>query len=91
MYLKYRIEFFRKNWKLCIHLLLRTSRFGVNNEWWSSFPSYYFGDPWWKIIINILTIRPIILNYKMAKYRAIDLHFLSGDTVKKLGWKYKEH
>ena len=87
MHLKYRIEFFRKNWKICIHLLLRTSRFGVNNEWWSSFRSIYFGDPLWKIIMNILTVRPIIHNYKAAKYRAIKLGFLHPDTVQKLGWK----
>jgi hypothetical protein len=88
--LKYRIEFLRKNWKLCIHLLFRTKRFGVNNEWWSLFPSFYFGDPWWKIVINIIMIKPIVRNYKTAKLRAIKLGFLHPDTVKKLRWEYKE-
>ena len=36
-----------QNWKLILHLLFRTYRFGVNNEWWSKFPSI-FGLPVWK-------------------------------------------
>ena len=87
MYFRYRIIFFCENWKLCIHLLLRTSRFGVNNEWWSFFPSAYFGDSLWKIMMNIITIRPILRNYRAGKYRAVTLGFLPPDMVRKLGWK----
>jgi hypothetical protein len=65
--------------------LLKTRRFGVNNERWSNFPSL-FGDPWWKIIKNILTIYPLIDNYRAAKFRA-KIGFLHPDTVEKLGWK----
>lgn len=84
MHIKYKLEYFFKNWRLCIHLLLRTKRFGVNGEKWSSFPSI-FGQPTWKIILSVLTIRPIIFNYKMMKYRA-GLGFVHPDTLKKLGW-----
>ena len=86
MYFKYRIKFFCENWKLCIHLLLKTRRFGVNNEWWSSFPSC-FGDPLWKITINVIRIYPIVYSYKLAKVRAAKLGSLHPDTIKKLGWK----
>jgi len=85
MHLKYKLEYFFKNWRLCVHLLLRTKRFGVNGEWWSSFPSI-FGHPTWKIILNVFKIYPIIRNYKAVKYRATKLGFLHPDTVKKLGW-----
>jgi len=83
-YLKFRINYFLKNWKLCLHLLLRTKRFGVNNEWWSSFDSI-FGWPIWKIIRGILLIRPIIDNYKSMKFRA-RIGFINLETLKKLGW-----
>lgn len=88
MHLKYKLEYFFKNWRLCIHLLLKTRRFGVNGEWWSSFPSFYFGNPLWKIIINILMIYPIIYNYRAMRYRA-RLGFVHPSTLKKLGWDNK--
>jgi hypothetical protein len=69
---------------MVIHLLLRTKKFGVNGEWWSSFPSI-FGWSTWKIVLGILTIHPIIFNYKMMKYRA-KIGFVHPDTLKKLGW-----
>lgn len=34
----------RRQWKLFAHLLFRTYHFGVNNEWWVSWPSR-FGLP----------------------------------------------
>ncbi len=91
MYLKYKLEYFLKNWRLGIHLILRTKRFGVNGKWWSSFPSFYFGDPTRRIILNVLMIYPIIFNYKMMKYRAVSLGFLHPDTVRKLGWDKRKH
>lgn len=86
MHIRGKLEFLRENWKLCIHLLFRTRRFGVNNEWRSSFDSYYFGDSLWRIVLNILMCVPIIRNYRSAKYRAIKLGFLHPDTRKKIGW-----
>ncbi len=86
MYFKYRIKFLRENWKLCIHLLLKTRRFGMNNKRWSSFPSC-FGDSLWKIAINMIRMYPIARNYKLVKIRATKLGALHPDTVEKLGWK----
>lgn len=83
-HLKFRVEYFFKNWKLCVHLLIRTNRFGVNNEWWCRFDSM-FGWPVWQIILGIIMIRPIVDNYKMMKYRA-RIGFVSLETLRKLGW-----
>ncbi|MFX0136531.1 MAG: hypothetical protein ACFFDN_23025 [Candidatus Hodarchaeota archaeon] len=58
-----------KNWKLIIHLLFRTYRFGVNNERWSPFPSI-FRLPWsqrWHLI----------LRYKEMRFRACECFFIS--------------
>jgi len=57
-----------KNWKLVIHILFRTYRFGVNNSWWSDFDSL-FGLPWksrWHLIRE----------YKMARFRACECYFV---------------
>lgn len=63
------IKYLFANWKLVFHLLLRTKRFGVNNEWWSEFDSI-FGWSNKEKIIAILTIKPIITNYKMMIIRS---------------------
>jgi hypothetical protein len=78
------IKFFREYWKEGIHLLFRTKRFGVNNEWWSSFDSMY-GFPTREILFSILKIKPIIFNYRMMKLRA-ECGFLPKDVTKKIGW-----
>lgn len=83
-HLKFIIRFFFANWKMCIHLLIRTKRFGVNNEWWGLFDSL-FGWPMWKIIFGILTVRPIIDNYRSMKFRA-KIGFVHPDTLRNLGW-----
>ena len=66
---KYMFKFFINNWKMVIHLLFHTKRFGVNNEWWSK------GDSLWgwstkQKIWGLLTIKPLIHNYKMMIYRS---------------------
>lgn len=38
------LKYYKKNWKIFLHLLLRTKRFGVNNEWWNHYDSI-FGLP----------------------------------------------
>jgi len=43
-YWKIRIRYSTENWKLVIHLLFRTYRFGVDNKWWNEFDSI-FGLP----------------------------------------------
>lgn len=60
---------FIKNWKLIIHLLLGTKRFGVNNRWSEGFdsiftrPMFGFGygiiiRPWvWKGFYKVIRLR----------------------------------
>lgn len=76
-----RIKFFLKNWKLGIHLIFRTKRFGVNNKWWSSFDSI-FGWSNKKKLKAIFTIRPLIDNYKGMKFRARDCHFMTDESYR---------
>lgn len=84
---KFKFSYFLQNWKLGVHVLIGTRYFGVNNEWWSPFPSSCFGEPLWRICWNVITIFPIIRRYRAMKYRSVELGFLRSDTVEKLGWK----
>lgn len=81
-----RTRYMLDNWKIFIHLLFRTKRFGVNNHWWNYFDSG-FGLPWYKIIIRILLIYPLFETYTEIKFRAIACSFLSEKTNKLIGWK----
>lgn len=85
MYIKNKFNYFFSNWKQCIHILFRTKYFGVNNEWWSSFPSL-FGWSIWKIAWSIIVIKPLLRNYREIKIRS-RIGFVHPDTLKKLGWK----
>ncbi len=85
MDIKFTIKFFRENWKQGVHLIFRTKKFGVNNNWWCGYNSI-LGWPTSKIIISILTVKPIYDNYLMMKFRAAACHALSEETNKKLGW-----
>lgn len=76
---KPKLNYCLKNWKIGIHLLFRTKRFGVNNEWWSKFDSI-FGVSIGQILWDTVRIWPIIRNYKMMKFRVIKLHFMSTAT-----------
>jgi len=77
-----RIKYFFKHWKIGIHLISHTKRFGVNNQWWSTFDSM-FGWSNRKRIVNILKIRPMIENYKHMKLRAGTMcHFLTDKDYK---------
>ena len=62
-------KYMRGEWKLVFHLLFRTKRFGVNNQKWSSFDSMY-GWTARERFINILKVKPIIMNYKMMFVRS---------------------
>ena len=76
------VLFVLKNWKLIVHLLLGTSRFGVNNQWTSSFGSILARrEP--------LTLESVIQRYRLAKIRATDLGFLHPETCYQLGWMSK--
>ena len=74
--------YFRAHWKQTIHILLGTYKFGVNNKWWSFFPSI-FGIPFYK-----RTPRRMWVNYKGAKFRALHCHFVSTETAKRIFPKY---
>lgn len=67
---KKKILYIKKNWKLIIHLLFSTHRFGVNNAWWSDFDSM-FGKPW-----HTLSFSQIIQNYKAMRFRSLACHFV---------------
>lgn len=59
------------NWKLFTHVLFRTYRFGVNNEWWSRYDSL-FGLPYskrWHLVEN----------YRMARFRSVACHFIGPE------------
>ena len=73
------IVFIIKNWKLVVHLLLGTSRFGVNNRQHSEFTSIFARK-------EKLTLKLIIWNYKRAKVRAL-CGFLTKEECDNLGWK----
>lgn len=77
-----KLLYIKKNWKLIIHLLFRTKRFGVNNEWRVNFDSF-FGVPVYRMMLDIITIVPILRNYRMMRYRA-QLGFISEETYKAL-------
>lgn len=84
-----RLKFFFKNWKIGVHLLFKTKRFGVNNKWWSDFNSI-FG---WKnrdIIKGILKIKPVINNYKEMQYRSGACHFMTDKEFKLAFGRSKE-
>lgn len=76
-----RIKYLLEHWKIGVHLLFRTKRFGVNNKWWSNFDSL-FGWSNRKKLQAILSIKPIIDNYKGMKFRAGALHFTSDGEYK---------
>lgn len=84
------ITYFVQNWKLGVHLLFRTRRFGVNNKWTAPFDSL-FGVSRKRIICDILTVRPILRNHKMMRFRAIECGFVPGEESRML-WpgRYRE-
>jgi len=82
---KKHLKFYHKNWKIFLHLLFRTKRFGVNNKKWEEFDSP-FGLPTRQIIWRIIRIRPLIEEYKMIKFRAVACHFMTDEEKSLMGW-----
>lgn len=78
-----RLKYILKHWKLGVHFLFRTYRFGVNNEWWSDFNSL-FGS------FSLKTKFSICNNWKFMKFRAGACHFLSDGSYKLLFGKSKD-
>jgi len=80
------MKYIIKNWKMGVHLILRTKRFGVNNKWWNDFDSIWgWNIP--KILLSIIKIKPIIENYKSMRTRATYLHFMSNEEKEKMSWE----
>jgi len=79
------ILYYKKNWKMFVHLLFRTKRFGVNNKWWNDYDSI-FGLPTLKIIMRIITIKPIIVEMTKIKFRIVACHFITDDEKNIIGW-----
>jgi len=80
--------YIKKHWKIGIHLLLQTKKFGVNNDWWFRGISIFGSIPSWKILTNLILVHPIIRNYKAMKNRAIYLGFMHPDEVRILWDKH---
>lgn len=73
-----RLRFFAQHWKLGVHLLFRTRRFGVNDRAWVSFDSM-FGVSKRRILCDVLRVKPIIDNWKRMKFRAKAAYFVSDE------------
>jgi hypothetical protein len=81
---KVRFAFAQQYWKLAIHLIFKTQRFGVNNAWWSAHPS----SIGWTVsqrILGIVTIMPIVRNYQSMVVRST-LGWLPVDDCDQLGF-----
>ena len=61
-------KYFLLHWKLGLHLILKTRRFGVNNVWWSPFPSLW-GQSLLGIWFNVIAIFPLLRSYRAVKMR----------------------
>jgi len=75
----YKIKYFNENWKMIIHLLFGTYRFGVNNELWCQYNSM-FGIPWRKRFIP----SKIKYRYEGMRFRAIACYFIPKDKAEKI-------
>ena len=82
---KAKLTYIKANWKLGVHLTLRTKRFGVNNKWWCSFDSI-FGIRNRRIILNILLVWPVYQSYKFMKIRAVGCCLMAPEERKMMGW-----
>ena len=82
-----RMKWICRHWKLIVHLLLKTNRFGVNNQWASNFDSIMGGWTNWQRIFAILMVKPVWKNYQYAKLRATACGFLTREECELMGWK----
>ena len=74
------VIFLIRNWKLVVHLLLGTKRFGVNNQRWVGFDSMFARE-------SKLTPILVIRNYRMVEFRATACGFLTREECRSLGWR----
>ncbi len=74
-----RIKYIYSNWKLGVHLISRTKRFGVNNKWCSNFDSL-FGISFTNKI-KLLYPRNFKQNLLMIHFRALACFFLTDKEI----------
>jgi len=86
--LRKRIEYILVHWKLGVHLIFRTKRFGVNDRWWSQFDSM-FGWSLQSRIWGILTLLPLFHNLQQMEWRIRNCHFLTDGEYELLFWRKK--
>ena len=77
-----KINYILGNWKMIVHLLFKTRRFGVNNRGWSNHPSI-FGNP--------LGITHTLKNYRMMKIRAFSGFIPLNDAIEIFPAHAKKH
>jgi hypothetical protein len=76
----YKIKYFKENWKMVIHLLFGTYKFGVNNELWCSHRLSLFAVPWKKRFMP----SKIRQRYEGMRFRAIACGFIPKDKAEKI-------
>lgn len=81
-----KIKYLAENWKLVVHLMFRTKRFGVNNQWWASFDSMW-GYSFLGKVRHVLSIKSLVNEYQMMRFRATACHFIPDDEKEIMGWK----
>ena len=64
------------HWRLLVHYLFRTKRFGYNNEWWAK-EDFFLGWGLKKQIFSTLKICPLFGNYWHAKWRACKVNAMT--------------
>ncbi len=86
-----KIKYCIENWKMIVHLLFKTKRFGVNNQLWSQHNSVFGAS-------GIKGFTHIIKNYNMIKIRAFSGFIPLNDAIdlfpehaKKYGYKPIKH
>ena len=64
-----KIQFMIRHWRLVVHLLLKTQKFGVNNQWIAKHPSALAWS-FQERVIGILKVTPILNNYRCLVMRS---------------------
>jgi len=80
------IKYAATNWKVFVHLLLRTRHFGVNNRWWENGYDSLWGLPLYKILWRIVRVYPLIHEYYALKFRIVHNKFLPFEELKLFNW-----
>lgn len=63
-----KVSYILSYWKLGVHHLFKTRRFGVDNKWWSPFDSKW-GLSLVPFILQFVLLYPFFYNYRAMKIR----------------------